>query len=347
LISAEKLGPINWASHVDLKTGRPVETGRADWSKKSALVMPGPAGVHNWHPMSFSPDTGLVYIPTLESVWSYSATEQYRHIPGDFNTGEDWVALGRMSRWAIPFCTPSHLTAWDPISQTRVWRVEHEHPVNAGVLSTAGGLVFQGNGGGFFAAYGAESGEKLWSARVGVGIMAAPISYRVDGEQYVAVLAGLGGSPAMNLADYANTNAGQVFAFKLGGTAAIPKAESRPPGIRRADPISVSPEVMQRGSDQYATFCARCHGVWARSTGWLPDLRHSSEAVHESWDSIVLGGVYAGKGMASFADRLDRDDSRAIHAFVLDRAMAESSWIERSHHWAMENLCIPAGLLAD
>jgi quinohemoprotein ethanol dehydrogenase len=347
LISAEKLGPINWASHVDMKTGRPVETGRADWSKESAIVMPGPAGVHNWHPMSFSPDTGLVYIPTLENAWSYAATEQYRHVPGDFNTGEDWVALGRMSRWAIPFCNPSHLTAWNPVTQSRVWRVEHDHPANAGVLSTSGGLVFQGKGDGYFAAYDAVDGSGLWSSRVGIGIIAAPITYRVDGEQFVAVLAGLGGSPLLNYQNYTHSNAGRVFAFKLGGKSPMPISKARPPGTRNADPIPVSAETLGRGADLYATYCTRCHGPWARSTGWLPDLRHSSRAVHEAWESIVLGGAFAGKGMAGFADRLDRADAQAIHAFVLDRAMAETSLVERAHSFAMDNLCMPASLLAD
>ena len=347
LISAEKLGPINWASHVDMKTGRPVETGKGDWTRGSAFVMPGPGGLHNWHPMSFSPETGLVYIPTLENAWPYAPDPNYRHIPGDFNTGENWPALSALGKWAIPFCSPSHLTAWNPVSQTRAWRVEHKHPVNAGVLSTAGGLVFQGNGGGFFAAYDALRGEKLWSVDVGVGIMAPPISYRVDGEQYIAVLAALGGAPALNTSEYSNTNAGQVFAFKLEGAAEIPKAKARPVGARHAEPIPVSDEVLERGSDLYATYCTRCHGLWARSSGWTPDLRQSSAAVHSQWDAIVLGGAFSGNGMASFADRLNPEEVRAIHAFVIDRAIAEDSWLERTHDWANENLCLPATLLAD
>jgi quinohemoprotein ethanol dehydrogenase len=349
LLSAEKLGFISWASHVDLKTGRPVETGNADWSKDPKFVVPGPPGVHNWHPMSFSPKTGLVYVPTLDNAWLYQAVENYEHVPGNFNTGEDWPEFQESVKWTLPFCSPTHLTAWDPKLGRRIWRVEHDHPVNAGVLATAGDLVFQGNGAGFFAAYADDDGEKLWQAEVGVGIMAPPISYRIDGEQYIAVLAGLGGSPAMNRAEYRNENAGRVFAFKLDGAVPVPGIEPRtkPDTSAAAARRGVTPESIERGKELYSIHCGRCHGPWARSNGWLPDLRHATSAVHDAWESIVIGGAFKGKGMASFADQLNADDARAIQAFVIDRALVEDSFAERAQLWANEHLCIPASWLAD
>lgn len=347
LLSAEKLGPINWASHVDLATGRPVETGRADWAQARRFVMPGPPGVHNWHPMAFSPQTGLVYIPTLDTVWPYLPKHDYQYVPGDFNTGEDWPAFHEDVKWTVPFCAPAHLTAWDPVEQRRVWRVEHDHPVNAGILATAGGLVFQGNGAGFFAAYSAGDGEKLWEAQVGIGIMAPPITYRVKGEQYVAVLAGLGGSPAMNRADYSNDNAGRVFAFKLDAATPMPAVRRPPKAAVSLTRSSADRETIERGKVLYATYCARCHGVWARSTGWLPDLRHSSRETHSAWKSIVIAGALRGRGMASFADRLDSDDARAIQAFVIDRGIAESSLAERLQSWVNKHLCVPTTWIAD
>jgi len=347
LLSAEKLGPINWASHVDLATGRPVETGRADWTHSRKFVVPGPPGVHNWHPMSFSPRTGLVYIPTLDNVWPYSPAKDYVHVPGEFNTGEDWPAFYEDVKWTVPFCSPTHLTAWDPVEQRAVWRVEHDHPINAGVLATAGDLVFQGNGAGFFAAYSANDGEKLWEAQVGIGIMAPPITYQIAGQQYVAVLAGLGGSPAMNRADYTNDNAGRVLAFRLDAAVPMPSVEPRKKTAGSPPRIPLDPKAVERGKVLYATNCGRCHGVWARSTGWLPDLRHATREVHEEWESIVIGGAFRGKGMASFADRLEADDTRAIQAFVIDRAIAESSMAERAQVWANEHLCIPTSWIAD
>jgi quinohemoprotein ethanol dehydrogenase len=347
LLSAEKLGPINWASHVDMQTGRPVETGDGEWSKSTSFVMPGPPGVHNWHPMSFNPQTGLVYIPTLENVWPYTADPDYLHRPGDFNTGEDWIAFHEGVKWTVPFCKPSHLTAWNPAIGRPVWRVEHDHPVNAGVLSTGGGLVFQGNGAGFFAAYSAKDGTPLWRAEVGVGIMAPPVTYKVDGEQYIAVLAGIGGSPAINRQNFANDNAGQVFSFKLDGKSPIPPVTARPVLPPAKAQIALGAKNIERGKDLYAKNCSRCHGPWARSTGWLPDLRYSSREVHDAWESIVIGGAFKGKGMASFADRIDAADARAIQAFVLDRASAISSPGERLQAWANENVCIPSAWVAD
>ncbi len=347
LLSADKLGPINWASHVDIATGRPVETGRAEWARTSSFVVPGPPGVHNWHPMSFSPRTGLVYIPTLDNAWPYEPSHHYEHIPGDFNTGEDWGAFHEAVKWTVPFCSPAHLTAWDPVKRTRAWRVEHDHPVNAGVLATAGDLVFQGNGAGFFAAYAAHDGEKLWQVEVGTGIMAPPITYRVGGEQYVAVLAGLGGSPAINRANYRNDNAGRVFAFKLDASTPIPAAVPLAKPVVSVAPASIDREMVERGKKLYATLCARCHGPWARSTGWLPDLRHASPEVHDQWEAIVIDGAYRGRGMTSFANRLDRDDARAIQAFVIERAVAKSGLAERAHAWANERLCIPTTWVAD
>jgi mono/diheme cytochrome c family protein len=297
--------------------------------------------------MSFSPRTGLVYIPTLDNAWPYSPAKDYAHLPGDFNTGEDWPAFHKDVKWTLPFCAPTHLTAWDPVGQRRVWRVEHDHPVNAGVLATAGDLVFQGNGAGFFAAYSAIDGEKLWEAQIGTGIMAPPITYRVAGEQYIAVLAGLGGSPAMNRADYANDNAGRVLAFKLDATTPMPRVEPRARTVGPPTRVALNREIAERGESLYATHCNRCHGPWARSTGWLPDLRHSTPEVHRAWESIVIGGAFRGKGMASFADRLEVEDAMAIQAFVIERSIAESSLAERAQVWANEHLCIPASWIAD
>ncbi len=347
LISAEKIAPINWASHVDLETGRPVETGVGDWNDEVRYVMPGVPGAHNWHPMSFHPETGLVYVPTLSNVWPFHADEDYAYVPGVMNTGEDWPGFHDALRWIIPFCNPAHLTAWDPVEQKLAWKVEHDHPVNGGILSTAGGLVFQGNGAGFFAAYDAATGERLWRIETGTGVMAPPVTYQIDGVQYIAVLAGIGGSPAINFANYTNDNAGRIYAFRLDGKDRMPASGPAPGGVVSAKPRPLDAEEVDRGRALYASHCSRCHGQWARSTGWLPDLRYSSQAVHENWESIVIGGTYSGKGMASFADRLNAEDARAIQSFVIERALAVDSIAERVQAWAVDNLCLPTTWVAD
>ncbi|MBW2420217.1 MAG: PQQ-dependent dehydrogenase, methanol/ethanol family, partial [Deltaproteobacteria bacterium] len=237
LLSAEKIGYASWATHVDMQTGRPVEREEASWSKEPRWVAPGPPGVHNWHPMSYSPRTGLVYVPTLDNAWLYTPLPGFRHQPGDFNTAEDFHALGRFVKYYIPWCSPSHLTAWDPVRAKPVWRVEFDHPANGGVLSTAGDLVFQGNGNTRFAAYDAETGEKLWESPVGIGILAPPISYAVDGVQHIAVLAGIGGTPSLNRVAVPYLNEGRLLVYKLGGSAPLPPVKPRPAGVVDAPPL--------------------------------------------------------------------------------------------------------------
>ncbi len=349
LISAEPYVEMNWASHVDPASGRPVETGLAEWADEPALVMPGPAGGHNWHPMAYSPQTGLVYIPTLDSVYPFIADSGFSFRPGAFNTGEDY---GEVSDYAaglptVSFCNPAHLTAWDPVRQRQAWRVNHSNPVNAGVLATAGGLVFQGTGDGRLVAYAAESGESLWESPVGIAIMAAPVSYELDGEQYIAVLAGVGGSTGLNFTRFDYLNEGRIVAWKLGGEAALPPVRPRPAPSPEPPPLEAEAQTVLRGARLYAENCLRCHGMHAVSGGLLPDLRHSDRSVHARFADIVLGGVLEPKGMASFADLLTPAEVEAIHAYVIARARHQPSWLERAAGWAAERICLPASWIAD
>jgi len=311
------------------------------------MFVPGPPGAHNWPPTSFSPKTGLVYIPTLNNAWPYLPKRDWKYVRGAFNTSEDYPALAEFARYYLPYCSPSHLTAWDPVSQKQVWRVNHDHPVNGGVLSTGGGLVFQGHGGGIFAAYAAKSGERLWQSEIGVGIMAPPVTYAVNGEQYIAVLAGIGGTPALNHVELDYVNDGRILAYKLGGQAALPPVTKRQPGSVDVPPLTLSPESLARGDSLFSTHCARCHGFLAQGTGFLPDLRHSPRAVHDAWDAIVLQGAFHAKGMASFADLIDAEDSRAIHGYVVSQALRAPALVDRLVGWARKNLCVPTSWVAD
>jgi quinohemoprotein ethanol dehydrogenase len=219
--------------------------------------------------------------------------------------------------------------------------------VNGGVLSTAGDLVFQGNGSGIFAAYDADSGVELWRTDAGIGIIAPPISYAVAGEQYVAVMVGIGGTPALNYLDLTYENDGRVLAFKLGGRGEMPPVPPRKPGVVDAPTIPADAEVLAQGESLYSTHCARCHGVMVRGSGFLPDLRHSSRPIHDSWDSIVRGGAFRAKGMAGFGDLIDEAESRAIHAYVAERAHSDPTLVDQLFEWARENICIPTWMVAD
>jgi quinohemoprotein ethanol dehydrogenase len=351
LLSAEPYATVSWASRVDRATGRPVETGRGEWHEQPAMVAPGVSGAHNWHPMAFHPGTKLVYVPTQELPYPFFANAGWRYRAGVFNTAEDLPAMARSIEGferSIRFCSPTRLTAWDPVAQRPVWQAAHDSEVNGGALATGGNLVFQGSGDGALVAYRATDGAELWRADVGIAVMAPPIAYRTGGEQFVAVTVGMGGSAGLNMTTFDYQNAGYVIAWKLGGKAALPAPVPRPPGIVHVAPTDAPPERVARGQALYGEHCFRCHGIGTKSGGLLPDLRFSSRETHLRWNDIVLGGVRAGTGMASFADVLTPDDAAAIHAYVITQAHREPGWLERAATWLTERgACIPASLALD
>ncbi len=217
------------------------------------------------------------------------------------------------------------IVAWDPVEQREVWRYQHAGPWNGGMLATAGDLIFQGSLIGEFAAYDAGNGDRLWQFPSQTGIAAAPVSYSADGRQYVAVAAGWGslvplfGGPI--LASLEMKNYSRILAFKLGGGASLPA----PPVIAAAPmpkpPASDAGEAqLALGKDRYYERCVRCHGMDVASGGVLPDLRYASEDTHTMWDAIVLGGSLRDKGMPAFGQIFSKEDSDAVHAFVIQQA---------------------------
>ena len=351
LLSAEKYVHVSWASHVDLETGRPVERPEADWTQQARRIAPGVTGGHNWQPMSFHPGTGLVYIPAIESMYLYQPSPRFRFRPGSWNTGEDFTRLhesleGLTSLRSLP-CGRTRLIAWDPIAGEKAWEVRHDSGVPGGTLATAGDLVFQGSGRGRFSAYHARDGSELWSVDVGVDVMAPPISYQIDGEQFVAVLAGTGGSLGNHASRFEHDNAGRVLAFKLDGRAPMPRPTARPKRERQVPRLEVPPETLARGRTAYADHCFTCHGLGAESSGLYPDLRTATPETHAAWDAIVRGGLLTAQGMPSFADALSAEDSQAIRAYVLDRAWHEPGLGERLVELLSESLCVPVSWLTD
>lgn len=186
LISAAPFVPVNWASKVDLDTGRPVENPdkRPRVGHKAVDVHPSFLGGKNWEPMSYNPNTGLVYIPANDLTMDMSATDEVEYNRGFFYLGAEWeMGTG-------PTGSPGHLLAWDPVKQEEVWRVPQTFPINGGTMTTAGNLVFFGNLEGAFGAFHAETGDELWSFNVGSGVNSGPMTYAIDGTQYVAVTVG-------------------------------------------------------------------------------------------------------------------------------------------------------------
>lgn len=295
LLSADKYVPVTWASHVDVKTGRPVEAPNARDFRYStdgkSLISPSPMGGHNWNPMSYDPKTGLVYIPEIEN-------------------GQTSIFSGR-----------TFLRAWDPIRSKTVWEAPSaDWWDHAGVLATAGGLVFQGTGTGQFCAYDADTGKKLKSIEIGTTVIAAPMSYTVDGVQYVAVMAAWGGGgwnfPHPESAAYQRGNEGRIIAFKLGG-GPVPIPALLPPiqPIPQPPPLTASAETIKQGQALFAARCASCHANAPHTL--TPDLRRMSPETHNAFQQIVLGGVLKNAGMPPWDGILSPADVDAIHAYLI------------------------------
>lgn len=319
LLSATPFVPMTWAKGVDMRTGRPVEDPDARYylTKKPFLTAPSGIGAHSWQPMSFSPKTGLVYIPVQQLPVTYLDAAQQQITAKKLNLGADY-ALGAAPKGMEP---KGWLAAWDPIAGKERWRVPHPVPVNGGVLSSAGGLVFQGDASGAFAAYDATNGHKLWSFDAQTGIVAAPISYRVDGQQYVAVMAGWGGSLAMvGGARSGAIGKNRLLIFKLGANGKLPPKVEQTLAPLAPPAQAASAALVTSGSKDYFAYCSRCHGVSAISGGVVPDLRHSSALGSDSWYAIVQDGLLADNGMASFRDVLSRDRITGIRAYVISEA---------------------------
>lgn len=325
LLSATKFVYVNWASRVDLKTGRPILTGRGWYKDKPRLVYPGEAGGHNWMPMSYSRQTGLVYIPAIDTPMLFSAAPSYTYHPGEFNM----AAAGAFPPVPAQFRDPSHpaqmrerLIAWDPVAKHEVWRVPLGGFFNGGVLSTAGGVVFQGTSGGHLIAYDSRTGRVLRDIDVGTGIMAAPATYSLNGQQYVVVLAGYGGAMlkmfAKGVAARQYQNEPRIIAFELnGGPVRLPPRLTLPPLPAKPYVVDATPLTLERGKALYLTNCARCHGgFWRGVPAGYPDLKRLPPGLYGSFDRIVLGGALRQEGMASFADVLRPGDLRAIEAYL-------------------------------
>ena len=338
LLSAKPYIPLNWSRGIDMKTGRPdiVPEARYDLTGKPWVAMPGGIGGHNWQPMSYSARTRLVYIPVQEVPGMYKSDPGFVRRAVGTNIANDMNLLELPKDPAVLAAAlkvpKAYLMAWDPAQQKAVWRAPNPGIVNGGVLSTAGGLVFQGDNDGHFNAYDEARGRKLWSFDAQSAIMAAPVSFSVKGRQYVTVVVGFGGAVALVAGQAAwgkdgpRRNKSRVLTFALDG-----KAPPLPPLAPRAmPPIVALPAVgdarqVEAGRLLYLNSCAVCHGSGAKSAGVLPDLRRSG-AIGDSaaFRAVVGGGVLADRGMASFAKNYDDRQIETIRAYLVSRAREDA-----------------------
>ena len=349
LLSAEKFGHVTWATHVDMATGRPVESEFADYQKNGgSYLWPSPFGAHNWQPMSYSQKTGYIYIPVQSFPAYFTGQKEVRYLENRWNTGVDlneirgpqsWVA-GRAVMDALVY---GELVAWDPIKNERAWTVRHPKPSNGGTLSTAGNLVFQGTWDGVFTAYDAANGDQLWQYQSDSAILAGPITYELDGDQYVAVAQGSGGVVMLTIGDEVRKNTvnqNRLLVFKRGKSEKgfLPIDDS----VVQIQPLyghsDTDDATIKNGEYLYHTNCASCHGIDATSNYVVPDLRYMTEKTHEDFATIVLGGSLTHKGMIGFYETLNLDDVNMIHEYLKDKQVSlpeklEMTFAQKVEYW--------------
>lgn len=340
VLSAANFTYVNWTKGLDPRTYRPIPNPAANYHATPALVWPSAAGAHSWQPMSYDPDTGLVYIPVIETpnVWVNLAPRPAEYadgwfttqgiFPGDYDPRETSTlygslpALGALERRNPgPVRTRGVLMAWDPVHERRVWEAPGDSFWDGGVLSTAGGLVFQGDPRGRLNVYAAATGILLRSLQIGTAIMAAPIAYRVRGVQYIAFMAGFGGAAGFQFgpssAPYRYGNAGRIVALRLGGGPVPRPAQRIAPPFPRPVALRAPAAEVRRGEILYAKVCSRCH-VFGR--GLVPDLRRIPAGIYRQFPAIVLRGLLTEQGMGNFSDELTRSDVEAIRAYITAEA---------------------------
>ncbi len=329
LISAAPIATQTWTTGEVDENGRPTILPEAI-QLNNYVVLPGPSGAHNWHPMAYSKDTGLVYIPLNTFPFVFDDNEQARGMKATWNVGYDYSA-----GWPVEYPAGTleslrsqdggTLLAWDPVESKARWAVPFPMPFNGGVLSTAGGLVFQGNKSGEFVAYDASSGERVWGHPLVGNAAAAPMTYQIDGEQYLSVLSGWGGLSMLvygiSLERPVSAEPGRVITFKLGGREKVPLASDSEVSFRPKGELFGRDDQYQSGLEHFSANCQFCHGAFAISGGVLPDLRWSAvTADEEAWDKVVGDGVLSTRGMVAFADILTEDEIEAIRAYVMKQA---------------------------
>jgi quinohemoprotein ethanol dehydrogenase len=327
LLGAEKFGKVTWAERVDLKTGRPVETPEARIPNGVEAVFPSYLGAHNWQPMSYNPETGLVYIPAQEMAGEYDKREidreRWRAKDFTFNTGfQPYRAdIG------VDDATGS-LLAWDVRRQKPAWKIDLPGFFNGGTLTSAGNLVIQGTSGGRLHAYSADKGLPLWNFNAGVGISAPPISYAIDGKQYIAVLAGWGGAAYVGSTAFAQhgwaygSQPRRLLTFSLDGKMKPPPIQ--PPQLElaiiddRAQDIDSAQATV--GQDLYLAMCLGCHGFAVISAGGAPDLRASTVAANlDSFRQLLKTGALQSQGMPRYQE-LNNREVEQMYWFIRQRA---------------------------
>jgi quinohemoprotein ethanol dehydrogenase len=347
LLRANPIVRTNWANSVNLQTGRPNLTPEAsDYATSPKIIFPATPGARNWHPASFDPATGLYYAPVQDMGNLMFMSPGAKPYARKRLNNDAALIFGPDIEAALPTLPPpmqaavkalpafaqvrakpysSELRAIDPLTGKTKWAVPMQGwQDRGGVLTTAGGLLIQGNIAGQLRVFDKASGKLLKAIDTGTSILAAPMTYRVKGVQYIAVMAAWGGGgypyvPRYSAA-YTRGNQGRLLVFKLGGGAvpippelpALEVASAPPPQMP-----GVTPAIIAKGQGLFFSIgCALCHSNQHRSI--TPDLRRMSDGTHQAFNEIVLKGLLVPNGMPRWDDALTPADADAIHAWLID-----------------------------
>jgi len=331
-ISATAWTAINWSTGIDPATGRPQINPEARYEQTGQLwvSVPGAGGAHSWQAMSYNPSTNLLYIPANQGGFPYVAQENFQESDIGFSTGLNSAATAMpadtAAREGALAGTTGALVAWNVATGTEAWRVDYTGPWNGGTLATAGNLVFQGTADERFVAYAADTGAQLWQFATQSGVIAPPMTYAINGEQYVAIMVGWGGvwdiAPGVLTAKSGPPrNISRLMVFKLGATGSLPAA---PPLAQRTldpPPSTGTPEQIAAGGASFGRYCSICHGDAAIAGALNPDLRHSAVINQASaMKAVVIDGAFRHNGMVSFASALNEQDAENIRLYVISRA---------------------------
>jgi quinohemoprotein ethanol dehydrogenase len=322
LISAEPIAKQNWAERIDLATGRPVEKPDIRHEKGRTTIYPSGVGAHSWMRMSYSPKTGLVYVPTMQHGFTFYKGKQ---------EGDDMMVggLGIGDAPVQPGDGKGTLVAWDPVTQKARWKVPNAGFFNGGTAVTAGNVVFQGGADGWFRAHDALTGKELWKHYVGMGIIAAPTVWSSGGKQYVSVLAGYGGSvaaiggPAVAGWKYAMPR--RLLTYAIGGKARIahtPKPTMKV-NVVQVPGEKLDPKAIAMGKNLWIA-CGACHGKGVTGTGGpAPDLRESGIPTDpDAFYTVLHDGVLKERGMPQFT-LFGKPVVEGLRQYIRSEAQAE------------------------
>ena len=320
LLRADAFTEVNWARGVDLKTGRPNVVKEARYEKKPFNLAPGVQGGHGWHSNAFSPDTGLVYVPTQRAYFPMVSDPKYKPSDVGYNLALDFAApmTYYQKNPAEKQGFVGFLQAWDPATGKMVWQGEENQGPTGGAMATAGGLVFQGGGAASeFRAYDAKSGEKLWSFPTQTAVLAGAITYELEGQQYVAASVG-GQVPG----GYFAPNYSRLLVFALDAKATLPAVQAYTPPPLDPPAATAAAAVVTAGGELYGKYCSTCHGQNGQTRGstfpnlMITPLLHTQDGFNQ----VVLQGARSERGMASFASVVDAAGAEALRAYIIDRA---------------------------